>query len=53
MVKESDPLPENFVNSYSKTKRQAEVLLEKSNLNYIIIRPRAVLEEAIQLLYVL
>ena len=43
MVKESDPLPENFVNSYSKTKRQAEVLLEKSNLNYIIIRPRAII----------
>ena len=43
MVKENDPLPTRFVNNYSKTKREAEVLLENSNLNYIIIRPRAII----------
>ena len=43
MVKEKDPLPTRFVNNYSKTKREAEVLLENSNLNYIIIRPRAII----------
>ena len=42
MVKESDPLPENFVNSYSKTKRQKRNVIENSNLNYII-RPRAII----------
>lgn len=43
MVKEKDPLPTRFVNNYSKTKREAEVLLENSNLNYIILRPRAII----------
>ena len=43
MVKEKDPLPTRFVNNYSKTKREAEVLLENSNLKYIIIRPRAII----------
>jgi len=43
LVKESDPLPINFVNNYSKTKRDAEILLEKSKLTYIIIRPRALI----------
>ena len=43
MVKEKDPLPKRFVNNYSKTKREAEVLLEKSKLDYIIIRPRAII----------
>ena len=43
MVKENDPLPTRFVNNYSKTKREAEVLLENSNLKYIIIRPRAII----------
>lgn len=43
MVKEKDPLPTRFVNNYSKTKREAEVLLENSKLDYIIIRPRAII----------
>ncbi|MDG1148588.1 MAG: NAD-dependent epimerase/dehydratase family protein [Crocinitomicaceae bacterium] len=43
LVKESDPLPTKFVNNYSKTKRSAEVLLENSKQDYIIIRPRAII----------
>ena len=43
MVQEKDPLPAKFVNNYSKTKRDAEILLENSNLDYIIIRPRAII----------
>ena len=43
MVKEKDPLPIKFINNYSKTKRDAEILLENSNLDYIIIRPRAII----------
>ena len=43
LVKESDPLPIKFVNNYSKTKRDAEILLEESKLSYIIIRPRALI----------
>tara|TARA_B100001057_G_scaffold61758_1_gene55094 strand:+ start:81 stop:1064 length:984 start_codon:yes stop_codon:yes gene_type:complete len=42
-VKESDSLPKNFVNHYSKTKREAEILLEDSALDYIILRPRAII----------
>lgn len=43
LVKESESLPDEFVNNYSRTKRKAEILLEKSNLKYIIIRPRAII----------
>ena len=43
LVKESEPLPKSFVNNYSKTKREAEILLQQSNLDYIIIRPRAII----------
>ena len=43
MVKESDDLPRRFVNNYAKTKREAEILLQKSNIQYIIIRPRAII----------
>ena len=43
MVKEKDSLPTRFVNNYSKTKREAELLLEYSKLDYIIIRPRAII----------
>lgn len=42
-VKESDPLPLKFVNEYAKTKRQAEILLENSQLPYVILRPRALI----------
>ena len=42
-VKEDDELPEKFINNYSKTKRAAEVLLENSKLNYIVLRPRAII----------
>ena len=42
-VKESDPLPAKFVNEYAKTKRQAEILLENSQLPYVILRPRALI----------
>ncbi|MCB0846557.1 MAG: NAD-dependent epimerase/dehydratase family protein [Bacteroidetes bacterium] len=40
-VKESDPLPAKSVNQYAATKREAEILLEKSTLNWISLRPRA------------
>jgi len=43
LIKESEPLPKKFVNNYSKTKREAENLLQQSYLNYIIIRPRAII----------
>lgn len=43
LVKESEPLPKFFVNNYSKTKREAEILLQHSDLDYIIIRPRAII----------
>ena len=43
LVKESERLPAKFVNHYSTTKRDAEILLEDSNLDYIIIRPRAII----------
>ena len=40
-VKESDSLPLKMVNAYAKTKRLAEVELEKSDLKYVTLRPRA------------
>lgn len=42
-IKESDPLPVKFINSYAKTKHLAEKKLESSGLNYIILRPRAII----------
>lgn len=42
-VKESDPLPEAFVNAYSKTKYEAELALEKSAIPYVTLRPRALI----------
>lgn len=42
-VKESEPLPQKFVNAYSKTKYEAEIALEKSNIPYVILRPRALI----------
>tara|TARA_R110000737_G_scaffold353441_2_gene405390 strand:+ start:1373 stop:2365 length:993 start_codon:yes stop_codon:yes gene_type:complete len=42
-VKESDPLPQKPSNNYAATKLQAEQLLEKSDLSYITIRPRALI----------
>ena len=43
LIKESDPLPVKFINHYAETKKEAETLLRKSNLNHIIIRPRAII----------
>ncbi|MDX2249968.1 MAG: NAD-dependent epimerase/dehydratase family protein [Bacteroidia bacterium] len=40
-IKESDPLPRKFVNHYAATKREAEILLEKSSLDWVALRPRA------------
>jgi len=40
-VKESDPLPKKFINQYAYTKRLAELELEKSSLDFISLRPRA------------
>jgi len=40
-IKESDPLPKKMINDYAKTKRLAEIELEKSSLPYLIFRPRA------------
>jgi len=40
-IKESEPLPNPLVNNYASTKREAELLLEKSSLSFVILRPRA------------
>lgn len=40
-IKESDPLPEKFINQYAVTKREAEILLEQSGIPFVSIRPRA------------
>ncbi|KGL61264.1 MULTISPECIES: NAD(P)-dependent oxidoreductase [unclassified Polaribacter] len=42
-IKESDDLPKKLVNQYAKSKRKAEVLLIKSGLPYVILRPRAII----------
>jgi nucleoside-diphosphate-sugar epimerase len=42
-IRESDPLPEKFINAYAYTKRQAEIELEKSSIPYVILRPRALI----------
>jgi nucleoside-diphosphate-sugar epimerase len=43
LVKESDILPSEFINPYSKTKRDAEIMLENSKIPYIILRPWALI----------
>jgi nucleoside-diphosphate-sugar epimerase len=42
-VKESDPLPATPVNHYAATKLKAETLLNASQLNYVVLRPRALI----------
>lgn len=42
-IKENDPLPEKLINNYAVTKLEAEKLLQKSSLSYVIIRPRALI----------
>ncbi len=42
-IKESDPLPEQLINEYARTKRLAEIELERSSLNYVSLRPRALI----------
>ncbi|MGL6268881.1 MAG: NAD-dependent epimerase/dehydratase family protein, partial [Chitinophagaceae bacterium] len=42
-IKESDPLPKKFINSYAATKWLAEKELKQSLLPYIILRPRALI----------
>ncbi|HEY5687629.1 MAG TPA: NAD-dependent epimerase/dehydratase family protein [Yeosuana sp.] len=42
-VKEEDALPKKLVNQYAITKRKAEILLMKSGLPYVILRPRAII----------
>jgi len=42
-IREDEALPGKFVNHYAATKRQAEILLEKSGLSYITLRPRAII----------
>jgi 2-alkyl-3-oxoalkanoate reductase len=42
-VKESEPLPTKFINAYSKTKHEAEIILENTTIPYIILRPRALI----------
>lgn len=42
-IKEGDKLPNNMVNQYAITKHEAEVLLRKSALEYVILRPRALI----------
>ena len=40
-IKESDTPPSNKINHYARTKFEAEQILKMSGLNYIILRPRA------------
>lgn len=40
-IKESDPLPNPFINHYCSTKRNAEIALENSGIPFVILRPRA------------
>ncbi len=42
-IKESEALPQAFVNHYATSKRAAELLLESSGLNFISLRPRALI----------
>lgn len=42
-IKESAPLPKRFVNAYAASKREAEQLLEASDLPWITLRPRALI----------
>jgi nucleoside-diphosphate-sugar epimerase len=42
-VKESDPLPKQFINAYAETKRKAELELEKTKIPFITLRPRALI----------
>jgi nucleoside-diphosphate-sugar epimerase len=42
-IREADPLPEKFINSYAATKWMAEKELMQSGLPYIILRPRALI----------
>lgn len=42
-IKETDPLPEKFINAYAATKWSAEKELMHSGLPYIILRPRALI----------
>lgn len=42
-VRESDPLPEKFINHYARTKRESELEVIHSGLPYIILRPRALI----------
>jgi nucleoside-diphosphate-sugar epimerase len=42
-VKESEQLPEAFVNAYSKTKYEVELALEKSGIPFVTLRPRALI----------
>ncbi len=42
-VKESDPLPDRFVNEYARTKFEAEQLLANGFGPFIVLRPRALI----------
>lgn len=42
-INEETPLPKRMVNQYAQTKHQAEKLLIKSSLPYVILRPRALI----------
>ena len=43
-------LPKKFVNHYAQTKYEAELLVQKSNINAVIIRPRGIFGEYDQVL---
>jgi nucleoside-diphosphate-sugar epimerase len=42
-IKESDPLPKQFINAYSETKYLAELELKDSKIPFVILRPRALI----------
>ena len=42
-IKEDNPFPKEFVNYYAASKANAERLLPKANLDFVILRPRALI----------
>jgi 2-alkyl-3-oxoalkanoate reductase len=43
LVKEADVMPKQFINQYASSKYEAEMLLAKSGIPFIALRPRAII----------
>ena len=42
-IRETDPLPKQFINNYARSKFEAEEILKSSSIPYVIFRPRALI----------